>query len=72
MMTERFGRGLPQSRFGYRKGRKTADALSKIWREVEAGIIDGHQSSVEFIDETAGVAGMRMKRRWKAMRGPRI
>jgi hypothetical protein len=35
-------------------------------------IIDGHQSSVEFIDETAGGAGMRMKRRWKAMRGPRI
>ena len=25
------------SSFGYRKGRKTADALSKIWREVEAG-----------------------------------
>ncbi len=23
--------------FGYRKGRKTADAMSKIWREVEAG-----------------------------------
>ena len=25
------------SSFGYRKGRKTADALSQIWREVEAG-----------------------------------
>src|SRR5271166_2857745 len=25
------------SSFGYRKSRKTADALSKIWREVEAG-----------------------------------
>jgi RNA-directed DNA polymerase len=25
------------SSFGYRKGRKTADALSKIWRELEAG-----------------------------------
>src|SRR5271163_1694932 len=25
------------SSFGYRKGRKTPDALSKIWREVEAG-----------------------------------
>jgi len=25
------------SSFGYRKGRKTADALSKIWREVESG-----------------------------------
>jgi len=25
------------SSFGYRKGRKTADALAKIWREVEAG-----------------------------------
>src|ERR1019366_8568077 len=25
------------SSFGYRKGRKTADALSKIWREVETG-----------------------------------
>ena len=25
------------SSFGYRKGRKTADALSKIWCEVEAG-----------------------------------
>ena len=25
------------SSFGYRKGRETADALSKIWREVEAG-----------------------------------
>ena len=25
------------SSFGYRKGRKTADALTKIWREVEAG-----------------------------------
>jgi RNA-directed DNA polymerase len=25
------------SSFGYRKGRKTADALGKIWREVEAG-----------------------------------
>jgi RNA-directed DNA polymerase len=23
--------------FGYRKGRKTADALTKIWREVESG-----------------------------------
>ena len=25
------------SSFGYRKGRKTADALTKIWRELEAG-----------------------------------
>ena len=25
------------SSFGYRKGRKTADALTKIWREVETG-----------------------------------
>ncbi|HZD43506.1 MAG TPA: group II intron reverse transcriptase/maturase [Methanomicrobiales archaeon] len=25
------------SSFGYRKGRKTADALGKVWREVEAG-----------------------------------
>ena len=25
------------SSFGYRKGHKTADALAKIWREVEAG-----------------------------------
>ncbi|MGY3619235.1 reverse transcriptase domain-containing protein [Bradyrhizobium sp. USDA 10063] len=25
------------SSFGYRKGRKTADALTKIWREVESG-----------------------------------
>ncbi len=25
------------SSFGYRKGHKTADALTKIWREVEAG-----------------------------------
>jgi len=25
------------SSFGYRRGRKTADALTKIWREVEAG-----------------------------------
>ena len=25
------------SSFGYRKGRKTADALTKIWREIQAG-----------------------------------
>jgi RNA-directed DNA polymerase len=33
------------SSFGYRKSRKTADALTKIWREVEAGnecIVDAH------------------------------
>jgi retron-type reverse transcriptase len=32
-----FERVFDPSGFGYRKGRKTADALSKIWREVEAG-----------------------------------
>src|SRR6476619_667073 len=30
-------RRFDPSSFGYRKGRKTADALAKIWREVEAG-----------------------------------
>src|SRR5258708_36509797 len=32
-----FEKVFDPSRFGYRKGRKTADALAKIWREVEAG-----------------------------------
>jgi len=32
-----FEKVFDPSSFGYRKGRKTADALSKIWREVEAG-----------------------------------
>src|SRR5271157_1938989 len=32
-----FERVFDPSSFGYRKGRKTADALTKIWREVEAG-----------------------------------
>jgi RNA-directed DNA polymerase len=32
-----FERVFDPSSFGYRKGRKTADALGKIWREVEAG-----------------------------------
>ncbi|MCC8941492.1 hypothetical protein H8A99_34915 [Bradyrhizobium sp. Arg68] len=32
-----FERVFHPSSFGYRKGRKTADALTKIWREVESG-----------------------------------
>jgi RNA-directed DNA polymerase len=32
-----FEKVFDPSSFGYRKGRKTADALGKIWREVEAG-----------------------------------
>jgi RNA-directed DNA polymerase len=32
-----FERVFDPSSFGYRKGRKTADALTKIWREVEYG-----------------------------------
>jgi RNA-directed DNA polymerase len=32
-----FEKVFDASSFGYRKGRKTADALTKIWREVEAG-----------------------------------
>ncbi len=32
-----FERVFDPSSFGYRKGRKTADALTKIWREVEGG-----------------------------------
>jgi len=32
-----FEKVFDPSSFGYRKGRKTGDALSKIWREVEAG-----------------------------------
>ncbi len=32
-----FEKVFDPSSFGYRKGRKTADALAKIWREVEAG-----------------------------------
>jgi len=32
-----FEKVFDPSSFGYRKGRKTADALTKIWREVEAG-----------------------------------
>ncbi len=32
-----FEKVFDPSSFGYRKGRKTADALSKIWREVETG-----------------------------------
>ena len=32
-----FEKVFDPSSFGYRKGHKTADALSKIWREVEAG-----------------------------------
>jgi RNA-directed DNA polymerase len=32
-----FEKVFDPSSFGYRKGRKTADALSKVWREVEAG-----------------------------------
>ena len=32
-----FEKVFDPSSFGYRKGRKTADAMSKIWREVEAG-----------------------------------
>ena len=31
------GKVFDPSSFGYRKGRKTSDALTKIWREVEAG-----------------------------------
>jgi hypothetical protein len=30
-------RSRDPSSFGYRKGRKTADALTKIWREIQAG-----------------------------------
>jgi len=32
-----FEKVFDPSSFGYRKGRKTSDALTKIWREVEAG-----------------------------------
>ena len=32
-----FEKVFDPSSFGYRKGRKTADALTKIWREVETG-----------------------------------
>jgi RNA-directed DNA polymerase len=32
-----FEKVFDPSSFGYRKGRKPADALSKVWREVEAG-----------------------------------
>jgi RNA-directed DNA polymerase len=32
-----FEKVFDPSSFGYRKGCKTADALAKIWREVEAG-----------------------------------
>ena len=32
-----FEKVFDPSSYGYRKGRKTADALTKIWREVEAG-----------------------------------
>src|ERR1700687_5029299 len=32
-----FEKVFDPSSFGYRKGRKTADALTKIWREVEIG-----------------------------------
>jgi RNA-directed DNA polymerase len=32
-----FEKVFDPSNFGYRKGRKTADALSKIWREIQAG-----------------------------------
>lgn len=32
-----FEKVFDPSSFGYRKGRKTSDALKKIWREVEAG-----------------------------------
>jgi retron-type reverse transcriptase len=32
-----FERVFDASSFGYRKGRKTADALTKIWREIETG-----------------------------------
>jgi RNA-directed DNA polymerase len=32
-----FEKVFDPSSFGYRKGRKTADALTKIWREIEAG-----------------------------------
>jgi RNA-directed DNA polymerase len=32
-----FEKVFDPSSFGYRKGRKTADALSKIWREIQAG-----------------------------------
>jgi RNA-directed DNA polymerase len=32
-----FEKVFDPSSFGYRKGRKTADALAKVWREVEAG-----------------------------------
>ena len=32
-----FEKVLDPSSFGYRKGRKTSDALTKIWREVEDG-----------------------------------
>src|SRR6201981_3633549 len=32
-----FEKVFDPSSFGYRKGRKTADALTKIWREVESG-----------------------------------
>jgi group II intron reverse transcriptase/maturase len=32
-----FEKVFDPSNFGYRKGRKTADALSKVWREIQAG-----------------------------------
>jgi RNA-directed DNA polymerase len=32
-----FEKVFDASSFGYRKGRKTADALTKIWREIQAG-----------------------------------
>src|SRR6266852_2501308 len=32
-----FEKVFDPSSFGYRKGRKTADALTKIWREIQAG-----------------------------------
>jgi group II intron reverse transcriptase/maturase len=32
-----FEKVFDTSSFGYRKGRKTADALTKIWREIQAG-----------------------------------
>ena len=49
-----FEKVFDPSSFGYRKGRKTADALTKIWREVESGsewIVDADLK--DFLDDAS-------------------
>ena len=52
-----FEKVFDPSSFGYRKGRKTADALTKIWREVEAGQIQNNLSDPQLRLINCGMLG---------------